>query len=335
MKREDMHMELVSIIVPVYNVEKYLARCVDSLIHQTYSNIEIILVDDGSTDSSGELCDKFVLSDPRITVVHKKNGGLSDARNTGIENASGEYLMFIDSDDFIMPEMIEQLYKSSSDDNDLVICDFDYVNEVGKIIDFREKNALKEGNWSKEEFWNFLFSTSHCVCVCVWNKLYKKDWFSYIRFKTGKHNEDAFIIKSIIDQVSNIKYISKKLYCYTQRSDSIMGNYSLKNLDSVEAFTLMGEEFWSEHCLIFAESAITLALEFLLDGYLKLDMGQAETKERYTKLKTDIRKIFIKMQKGRVSFHFRLNTLVFLMSEKMYLFLHEKFGKKVYERKEN
>ena len=127
-------MILVSIIVPVYNVEKYLERCLDSLINQTLKDIEIILVDDGSTDDSGNICDKYAKKDKRIKVIHKENGGLSDARNIGLSIANGRYLQFVDSDDFIHKQMIEILYNTIINNNaDISICDFDKVYENTKI----------------------------------------------------------------------------------------------------------------------------------------------------------------------------------------------------------
>ena len=124
--------KLVSIVVPVYNVEKYLERCVDSLINQTYKNIEIILVDDGATDNSGELCDKLLFKDSRIKVFHKLNGGLSDARNYGINQATGEYLLFVDSDDWVENEIVEKLYNSIEQNSaDISVCGFnDLVDDT-------------------------------------------------------------------------------------------------------------------------------------------------------------------------------------------------------------
>lgn len=323
-------MDLISIVVPVYNVEKYLNKCVDSLINQTYPNIEIILIDDGSEDTSGKKCDEFADSDSRIKVIHKKNGGLSDARNAGIEIASGKYIMFVDSDDYVMPEMVELLYRSLRNKNELVICNFEYVNENGEVIVSKENMLLKNEVWSKEDFWKHYYSDQIVTCVVAWNKLYKKDWFACIRYEAGKYNEDEFILKGIIDQVSVIRCISPKLYFYTQRNNSIMGNFNLKRLDAVEAYLKRGSEFLCENQVSFAENSITLALELLVEGYLKLDLGETEVKKRFNDLKNHLKKVYIKMQKENLTFHFRFNTLIFLINIRLYIFLHNKFGQKVY-----
>lgn len=324
-------MDLISIIVPIYNVEVYLKKCIDSLINQTYSNIEIILVDDGSTDSSPIICDKYSIKDYRIKAIHKKNGGLSDARNKGIEIAAGKYIMFVDSDDFIMPTMVEKMhYEIQKNSSKLIMCNFEYVNQEGKPILCKENILLKSEVWSKDEFWIHYFSGQAAVCVVAWNKLYKREWFDKLRYNVGKYNEDEFIIKNIIDKSSGIKCIPEKLYCYTQRPDSIMGTFSLRRLDAAEAYIKRGNLFLNENKVAFAEQIITLAVELMIEGYLKLDLNKKDVKKRYTFLRKKLKHIYLKMQKNKLSLHFRLNTAVFLINERVYLFLHKVFGKKIY-----
>lgn len=234
--------ELISIIVPVYAVEKYLERCVNSILNQTYKNIEVILVDDGSPDHCPVMCDEYALRDPRITVIHKENGGLSDARNAGLAIAKGSYIGFVDSDDFIKPTMFQKLYEAMIYANaDMSICMFDYVDETGNLI--VSKNAQRihfDAEVLKQE--QIFEMISHAFkgyyyFIPVWSKLYKKAIFDHIRFPLGVIHEDEFVIHHIIDQCNYVAVVDESLYEYVQRSDSIMhsGIFTTKRLDAVDA----------------------------------------------------------------------------------------------------
>ncbi|MBO5417834.1 MAG: glycosyltransferase [Clostridia bacterium] len=225
-------MDLVSIIVPVYNVEQWLPRCVDSLIAQTYKNLEIILVDDGSTNNSGKICDEYAEKDDRIVVIHKENGGLSSARNAGFEVAKGNYISFVDSDDWVMPQFIEKLYNAIiENDCDLAECGFAAVssevipetnrNDSFSVVDDCQamKTHLEDGHFRQ----------------VVWNKLYKREIIT-VEFAEGKYHEDVFWTYQIIANCKKLVHITDVLYCYFQREGSIMGaSYSLKRLDGLEA----------------------------------------------------------------------------------------------------
>lgn len=225
---------LISVIVPVYKVEKYLDRCVESIVDQTYSNLEVILVDDGSPDHCPAMCDAWTEKDSRIKVVHKKNGGLSDARNAGMEVSNGELIGFVDSDDWISPDMYQRLYETmESDNSDIAACGVEMVWEDGTAT----RMLTKSGNCvlSKEEAMQALIKESW-IKQPVWYKLYKADIIRHIPFPVGKYHEDTFWSYQIIgmaEQVSVIDYVG---YYYWQRSGSIMGEaYSLKRLDAIEA----------------------------------------------------------------------------------------------------
>lgn len=227
---------LISVIVPVYNVEDYLDRCVDSIVNQTYKNLEIILVDDGSTDSSGLRCDEWAEKDKRIVVIHKKNGGLSDARNVGMRNANGEYIGFVDSDDFIDPNMYQILLdiveKTDSEiaecqwlafENEKELDGYSVKNEENEFIELSTEEALKE------------LIVEKMIKQTVVNKLYHRKLIIE-DFPVGKINEDDFWTYQIIAQADRIVHINVSLYFYYQRSTSIMHvKYSPKRLDGVEA----------------------------------------------------------------------------------------------------
>lgn len=229
-------MDLISIIVPIYKVEKYLHRCVNSILNQSYSFIEVILVDDGSPDKCFQICDEYAEKDKRIRVIHKKNGGLSDARNEGLKIAKGEYILFVDSDDYIHHNMIEIMYQTlQKDKSDLVICSFEKVDEFGVV--FEDQNYLKVDNVvNKTKVLDSLLTDTGWNLVPAWNKLYSRQALKGISFPQGRINEDEFVIHYIINNCDNISLVSKPLYYYVQRNGSIVNTpASVKNLDGVEA----------------------------------------------------------------------------------------------------
>ena len=228
-----MSNPLISVIVPIYKVEEYLDRCVESIVNQTYKNLEIILVDDGSPDNCSHICDEWAKKDSRIKVIHKKNGGLSDARNAGMEIAAGAYISFIDSDDYISLGFFETLISvMGAEASDIVECSVakfyenkrirEYSDDMS-IVSFDTENALSGLIWE---------SPFH---QHVWNKLYKADVAKDIPFAVGKLNEDEFWTYQVFGKAKKITKINKTMYFYLQRSNSIMGeNYSIRRLDALE-----------------------------------------------------------------------------------------------------
>ncbi len=224
--------ELISVIVPVYNVESYLEKCLDSIINQTYSNIEIILINDGSTDSSFEICKKYKKKDKRIILINKKNGGLSSARNAGIEKFTGNYLLFVDSDDYIERDMVEKLYNNiMSNDADISVCNF-FITEKG--ID-KKNNSCKNFIIKDETKYNFLYNSYSLQTILSWNKLYKKHIFKDIRYPKDLLHEDQYIIEEILNKAKTINYMTKEfLYHYVQRDQSIMKTFNVKRFDVIK-----------------------------------------------------------------------------------------------------
>ena len=225
--------KLVSIIVPIYNVEQFLDRCIDSVVKQTYKNLEIILVNDGSTDSSLEICKRWKNKDKRIILVNKKNGGLSDARNSGIDKSNGEFLYFLDSDDFIENNTIELMMKKMAEHNSEIVISnrYHYYDNGKKIIKFKmEKNDLiLDTETSLFELNNFKY---YDMSAC--SKLFKKDLFEQIRFPIKKLCEDFYVMYKILEKSKKIIYISTPLYYYYQREGSISKNKNM-NIDFVIA----------------------------------------------------------------------------------------------------
>lgn len=226
--------DLISVVVPIYNVEKYLKKCIDSIVHQTYKNLEIILCDDGSTDSCPQICDKYADMDLRIKVIHKTNGGLSDARNVGIESATGKYILFIDSDDFINENMIFYLYDALiKNQADMACCQRQEVDECGKKLKSNKKYNTFIVNENEECMREFLNNPQ--MDTVAWGKLYMRSMFKNIRYPVGKYHEDVFTTYKLIAQCKKIFVGEEKYYYYRIRTDSIMtSTFNRKHMDSIK-----------------------------------------------------------------------------------------------------
>lgn len=229
--------DLISVIIPIYKVEKYIHKCIDSVINQTYKNIEVLLVDDGSPDDCPQICDDYALKDSRVKTIHKKNGGLSDARNIGIKNSIGKYIAFVDGDDYIDKEYVEELYKAIIlNDADLAICDFDKVDDNYKKINEKHSSFYNKTIENKEEAIAMSVNGGIRYITC-WNKLYNRKLFTNITFPIGKYHEDEFIAHQILYECNRIVTIDKPLYKYVQHNNSIMNirPIPIKRFDAVEA----------------------------------------------------------------------------------------------------
>lgn len=211
---------LISIIIPVYNVEKLLPRCINSLINQTYNNIEIILIDDGSTDNSLEICEEFSKRDSRIVIVKKQNGGQASARNIGLTYATGDYIAFVDSDDFVSENMYETLYKIiKKHDVDIVSCGHELVTEDTFFITDGNKNEVVILDEKKI----FLeLAKDKILRTYVWDKLYKREMFNGVFFPEGYVFEDVRAITEVLCKASRVAITEQKLYGYTVRNGSTM-----------------------------------------------------------------------------------------------------------------
>lgn len=258
--------DLISVIIPVYNVEKYLHRCIDSVINQTYSNLEIILVDDGSTDTSPEICDEYKNLDERIVVIHKKNGGLSDARNVGFDISKGEYILFLDSDDWMVNNALEKMcFTMQNRKADIIVSNYYYNYDVKNIIAFVEKED-KSFNRSKaieelllnKEIKNF-----------AWGKLYRRNVVDGILFPIGKLFEDVYWAHLVFNRIDKLILLSEPLFYYRQRADSISYNFSLRKLNILEG-TFLRRKFikqeWPEYLYLIDNSIMSLILGLYKDS---------------------------------------------------------------------
>lgn len=234
-----MKKDLISVIVPIYNVEVYLRKCIDSILAQDYPNLEIILVDDGATDNCGQICDEYAQKHSNITVIHKKNGGLSSARNAGIEIAKGKYISFVDSDDWIESDMISTLYNDLKQDNadiSAIVCYQEYSD--GRLI--KNSHQTEKSLLSREEALScFLFNDY--LTPCAWGKLYNIELWKDIRFPEGKLFEDQLTIYKILDLADNVVFNPLPKYYYFKREGSI--GHSAFNDRTYDLYHAINEEY--------------------------------------------------------------------------------------------
>jgi len=218
-----MTKPLISIIIPAYNVERYLERCLQSVVEQEYTNWEVILIEDGSTDGTRNVCQQWAERESRIRLIEQENRGLSVARNRGMEKARGEFFFFLDSDDWIEKETLLNLINVQCDTMaDVVCCGFEKVYEDGRKETFTsEKSFLANAAEAVEEM-----MTQRNVCSVAWNKLYRRSLWDDVRFPEGKVHEDEFVTYRILYKASHVAYIGNPHYQYFQRKNGIMGRMS-------------------------------------------------------------------------------------------------------------
>lgn len=254
----------VTVIVPVFNVKKYLSECLDSILAQTFQNIELILIDDGSTDGSQIICDEYARKDSRITVIHKENGGVSDARNVGISRAKGDYICFVDSDDIVAPTYIQVLYETAIKDGvGIVMCNY-HVFKDGEAIPSdiatkqHEKLVITEKEMEDESF-----SAENTVKLVIpINKIYKKSLFDKVKYPSGKIHEDAYVYHRLLNEVKQVILVPDVLYYYRKRADSITNSrFTTKELEDSMGAVIDRIDFYKEQ-------GNQRLVDIAIDGYL-------------------------------------------------------------------
>lgn len=282
--------ELISLIIPIYNVEQYLPRCVDSICFQTYRNLEIILVDDGSPDHCGEICEAYAENDSRIKVIHKENGGLSDARNAALDVCTGEYIAFVDSDDYVSADFVETLYHANRTyHTKLSICGIIRFDQTGKqCVDYAPSNTEKcvSGIEMVETIWQ----PSAC------NKLYHRSLFEGIRYPVGKLYEDLFIYHDILSRVDSISFTGKNSYYYFCRQNSIMNKaYDIRNLDLIEGLDLRIQKLREMKYDYLADQQLSFIINESVESFEKLKHGDDAEKKKLKEVKAIYNRHFGKM----------------------------------------
>lgn len=225
---------MISVIVPVYNVEKYLSRCIDSIVNQTYKDFEVVLFDDGSTDRSGKICDEYSTRYSNVKVIHSENGGLSNARNSGRVASKGEYITYIDSDDVISPDYLEVLINLNKKyDADVSCCEFNFFTNDSEII-FDSSNTIEKSLTGAEAAAQMLYGTLHGSSACA--ILMKRSIADSNEFTKGKYHEDDLVSFKFFLSANTVAVTSKRMYWYFQRPGSIMHSaYGQIALDEIDA----------------------------------------------------------------------------------------------------
>lgn len=263
---------MISVIVPVYKVEHYLHRCVDSILGQTYKDFDLILVDDGSPDSCGAICDEYTKQDPRVVVIHQKNGGLSAARNTGIDwafaNSDSQWLFFVDSDDFIHPKTLRTLLDAAEKQGtDISIGGFQRTPGDLPVVEDRD---LVSRRWTSKDF----FLQKNVEAVVAWGKLYRKTLFVDRRYPVGRIHEDEFTTYKLLFDRKEVAVVAAPLYgYYVNRSGIMGGSWSPRRIDAVDAF--------QERISYFEALGDADLLEYAIKSYVRNTAHQFEQAGAY------------------------------------------------------
>lgn len=314
---------LISVIVPVYNVENYLRKCLESIINQTYKNLEIILIDDGSTDNSGKICDEYAAKDNRIKLIHKPNGGLSDARNAGLEIAKGEYIGFVDSDDWLELNAYEiMLGAIFKNDFDIAIC--------GYVVEFKNKKIMRalDSNTliGNEKILNTLFYNKNFPNA-VWCKLYKREIFRKLRFPVGKIYEDMLIKFDILKNSTKIIIISEILYHYRQRENSIMHHVNIdKSIEKINVCKDIIKKVQNENKTVelAAYAQLYKHYVYMIDDILTLKFSKIEEQKMIREISNEIRKNFknILLNKN-ISHKAKIGYILLSIDWKLFVFIRK------------
>lgn len=325
-------MPKISVIVPVYKVEPYLRRCIDSILAQTYTDFELILVDDGSPDNCGKICDEYAGRDDRIHVIHQENSGLSAARNAGIDRAfvssDSQWLTFIDSDDWVHSEYLERLYNAAVEHNVAVsVCG--YAETDGDEPDIA-KADMKPQMWTPEDFY-----VEHNInAIIAWGKLYLKDLFQKIQYPVGKLHEDEYVTHEVLFQCKEIIVIDSPLYNYFINLEGITKSpWSVKRLDVLPAIKNQMEYMKQHnyrHAYIIAAQKYAI---YIVDSIFKLQNSKYNDMSLSKKMLKELRKVIVDPKnKITIKNSFWLYELAFPFFTKIYKCLHiikRRFNRKV------
>lgn len=310
--------EKISVIVPIYNVENYMRRCVDSILNQTYTNLEIILVDDESPDNCPLICDKYKQRDNRIKVIHQKNAGLSGARNAGIDIASGEYLAFVDSDDYLAVDFLESLYQAIVTTNsDIAMCKYEYVK------DDTMTQSHKSGDcevYTGIEMIENMYSPDGAFFVVAWNKLYKRKLFERIRYPQGRIHEDEATTHQLYYEAKKAAFVKRYLYGYFVGGESITRKkFNRKRLDwawAVEQRLTFLEDKNLNHIM---PTAIRAYADGVIDLYFQCREGLENSQIEQADLKSKIKRAIRYVKKyGDFPLRTKIGYTLFLVMPKLY-----------------
>lgn len=305
----------------MYKVEKYLRKCLDSVTGQTYKELEIILIDDGSTDRCGAIADEYALNDNRIKVIHKQNTGLADSRNQGVEASNGEYILFVDSDDYIHPRMIEELYINACNKNaDVVICDYVKVTENEEPGNLQSEYHAEVITITDDNRLEYMLGKTKIVFTVAWNKLFRREALGDIRFPTGRIHEDEFWTYKILHRAQKVIYLKETLYYYVQRDDSIMGARTyIKSLQRLDAYQERIQYYKSRKMVSYEYQMLNHYRYFLTDFINNVYKQGKCTKTEIKPYMQYIRKEYLlHIWKYNISFKTKLGYVLYALAPGLY-----------------
>lgn len=312
----------ISVIVPVYNGEKFIEKCLNSILNQTYENLEIIVINDGSEDKSPELCNSYAKKDCRVRVVHQKNAGLSSVRNKGLQLAKGGLIGFVDQDDFIHPKMYELLLTNLIDcDADISICDYSKIYDCS-YNNYLSKNLDKQNiyTYSRLEALKNLLNKNYLTTVVPWNKIYKKELFKNVRYPVGKTADDEFVIHHIIQSANKIVYTDLVLYYYFHNTNSITNKqFNLSRLDGLTAIKDRIKLFQEQKYDDLLPLSLYIYLHLIIKNYFLVKMHLPYENKVLKKLKLEFN-ICYKNNIGLISKENRKEFTLFYINANLYLF---------------
>lgn len=315
---ERKNQTMLSVIIPVYNVSGYLEECLESVRNQTLSDLEIILVDDGSTDGSGLICDRAAEKDSRIKVIHQENKGLSGARNTGLQNIHGEWVAFADSDDVLDPSMYEtMLSRANAFSADLVVCGLHVFSDEKELKKHERTYRVSEKDriCNEKEYWSDYDMTRDVV----WNKLYRRPLLEGICFPEGKYCEDVFVMHRIISRCGRICMIPECFYRYRLRSGSIMqSKHAVIYLDSAEGLLQRSDFFEKRDMYVLQRNMLRAAMYNLSKGCTRMERQDKEDRLRYAGLSFQCRKHCLGAMRHGTDIRFLCSLLPFLAGPRLH-----------------
>ena len=314
---------IISIIVPVYNVESYLERCIESILNQSFKEFELILVNDGSTDSCKDICNEYKKRDSRIVVVNKKNEGVSSARNLGLDLAKGEYIGFIDPDDFINKDMYKILFDTiQANNSDMVICDYYKVNE-DDINKFRNLKCncenIKIKNLNNLESIDNLFLTGEKF-IFAWNKLYKRELFNDLRYEKGRIYEDEYLAHRILYKCNKVSIIEAKIYYYVQRKGSLINSpFTVRRFDKVYAIKDRVDFLREKNLTYLEDKAEKTFIDYFVWNYFVAYQRLENIESELKILKKMFNRVFFKSLDNKfISLKEKLTLVLLYLSPKLY-----------------
>ena len=323
--------ELISIIVPIYNTEKYLDKCITSILQQTYDNLEIILVNDGSTDGSGKIAEKYLALDSRIILINQEQGGAANARNNGLKISKGKFIIFVDSDDYIRPDMVQYLLDHIlASHAQIAVCGYGMVDEDGRLlgdcVNFPDIESI-----SGNALWNLYDEGLRIYFIVLWNKIFQRKFLEDIKFRDGKHYEDEFFFDDIMHKIPRIACAPEIKYYYRQRKNSLMEQRSVIYCpDFVEALIRRLEYLYQLKIYQAANQTFRDAADVFLeccDSVKKIGENSVFSK-KVQEQERQLRRIAAAYIKRPIPVLFRIKVTAFLLGKNIYRILRDFYRKK-------